>query len=65
MNSTAVANKASIEKPMVGCRYPADRVALLDAIRARCGDKYMSDTVRRALDELVEQHFPGATGEAA
>lgn len=50
---------------VVSTKYPTDRIALLEAVRQRRGDDFMSRTVAHALDRLIEEHFPGAIGEAA
>ncbi len=55
---------ARVKSVSVGCRYPEDRVDLLDAISKRRGGEDRSETIRFALDQLIEQHFPGATQEA-
>jgi hypothetical protein len=54
-------------KPLqvVSTKYPLDRLALLEAVRMRRGDDFMSRTVAHALDRLIEEHFPGSIGEAA
>lgn len=65
-DGTDTANKpARAKTTTVGCRYPDDRIHLLDAVTKRRGDGDRSDTIRYALDQLIEEHFPGATGEAA
>ena len=64
MNDTAAAT-ARVENVPVGCRYPDDRVDLLDAIRKRRGDPDRAATIRYALDRLVEEYFPGATTDGS
>lgn len=49
----------------VGTKYPAERKALLLAIQKKRGDVWLSDTVRAALDALIEEHYPGAIRDAA
>lgn len=48
---------ASIRDVSIGCRYPEDRVDLLDAITKRLGMRNRSEVIRMALDEMVERHF--------
>jgi hypothetical protein len=55
---------ATVSKVPIGCRYPEDRVDLLDAIAKRRGDPDRAATIRHALDRLIEEHFPGATNGA-
>lgn len=50
---------------VVSTKYPTDRLALLQAVQQRRGDRFISETVRHALDRLIEEHFPGSLGEAA
>lgn len=38
---------------MVGCRYPMDRIHLLDAVKARWGSSHRSDVVKVALNRLL------------
>ncbi len=53
--------KARINAEKILCtRYPADRAALVEAIKARRGDQYVSQTVAYALDRMVEDAFPGS-----
>lgn len=59
------ASTARVDRVSIGCRYPEDRVDLLDAISKRRGDDDRATTIRFALDNLVEDYFPGATKEAA
>lgn len=66
MESTATVNAdASIPAVPVSCRYPEDRIGLLDAVQKRLRLESRSDLIRHALDKLVEEHFPGATGESS
>lgn len=58
-------NAARVERVPIGCRYPEDRIDLLDAVSKRRGDPDRATTIRVALDEMIERHFPGATKEAA
>jgi len=53
------------QRPTVGARYPQDRIALLDAVKARRGDKDRAATICHAMDVLIELHFPGALDSAA
>jgi hypothetical protein len=62
MNVTEPA-AARVENVSVGCRYPDDRVSMLDVIRKRRGDADRAATIRYALDRLIEEHFPGATAQ--
>lgn len=65
MKATAPVNPdASIPAVPVSCRYPEDRIGLLDAVQKRLRLDSRSDLIRHALDRLVEEHFPGST-EAA
>lgn len=50
---------------VVSTKYPLDRIALLEAVQRRRGDRFLSGTVAHALDRLIEEHFPGSLGEAA
>lgn len=50
---------------VVSTKYPAYRVSLLEAVQRKRGDTFMSETIRAALDGIIEEHFPGATREAA
>ncbi len=43
---------------VVSTKYPLARVHLLRAIQAERGDTFISETVRHALDELVDARFP-------
>jgi hypothetical protein len=43
----------------IGAKYPVARAALLESVQAKVGDETLSDTVRRACDELIERHYPG------
>jgi hypothetical protein len=62
MNDTATVDRTpGSGLQVVSTKYPADRVHLLEAVQKRRGDKFVSETVRVALDELIERHFPGAT----
>lgn len=49
----------------ISAKYPSDRVALLEAVQQRRGDSSISRTIAHAVDRLIEEHFPGAIGEAA
>ena len=49
----------------VSCRYPEDRIALLDTVQKRLGVASRSDIIRYALDRLVNEHIPGAIGGSA
>ena len=51
------------EMEVVSAKYPVDRKALLRAVQAKRGDGDLSDTVREALDRMVESYFPGSTKE--
>lgn len=44
---------------VISTKYPMDKLGLLETIRVRRGDRFISDTVRHALDKLVAEHFPG------
>lgn len=48
----------------IGTRFPADMIALLDAVSARRGDKDRAATIHHAVVQLIEAHFPGSTSEA-
>jgi len=50
---------------VVGARLPAPEIALLDAVRARVGDKDRAATIRRAIHAEIERHFPGSIQKAA
>lgn len=63
-NSAVNVNARTAAVP-VACRYPEDRIDLLDAISKRRGDPDRATTIRFALDQLVEEHFPGALDNAA
>lgn len=56
---------ARVENVSIGCRYPDDRVSMLDVIRKRRGDADRAATIRYALDRLVEEYFPGATTDGS
>jgi hypothetical protein len=66
MDSAArVDRQARRRLKVVSTKYPLEKVKLLEAIQARRGDDYISRTVAYALDQLIEEHFPGAIEEAA
>lgn len=50
---------------VVGTRFPADLVGLLDAVSSRRGDTDRAATIRYAVIRLIEEHFPGSTERAA
>ena len=54
---------ATIDRDTIGCRYRSDLVDLLDSITKRLGHADRAATIRHALDELIEAHYPGATAE--
>lgn len=64
MDNTEADTATAIPTKPVGCRYPKDRVSLIDSISGRLGHPDRATTIRLALDEFVERHFPGATGNA-
>lgn len=53
-----MADTATVNKVTIGCRYPEDRVDLIDAIGKRRGDPDRAATIRAALDKLIAEHFP-------
>lgn len=55
-----VDGKARTAKRVVSTKYPVEKVKLLEAVQARRGDEFPSDTIRAALDEFIEKHFPGS-----
>lgn len=61
MNGTDTTT-ARVENISIGCRYPEDRVDLLDAIGKRRGDTDRAGTIRAALDDFIERHLPGSLG---
>lgn len=65
MDDTATVDRAKgAGLQVISTKYPSDRIHLLEAVQKRRGDRFVSETVRHALDRLIEEHFPGAT-EAA
>ena len=64
-HTTKVDRTARKRLRVVSTKYPSERVALLEAVRERRGDDFVSQTVRAALDGIIEKHFPGATQKAA
>ena len=65
MDDTATVDQtATASLQVVSTKYPRDRVHLLKAIQAQRGDTFISETVRYALDLLVEGAFPGSTEDA-
>jgi len=56
MATRADINKGN-QKRVLGVRYPADRAELLDAIRIRRGDRFLSETIARALDRYIEDEL--------
>lgn len=61
-NDTVDGPKGELE--VVSIKYPRFKVRLLEAVQEKRGDATRSETVRVALDRLIEDHFPGST-EAA
>ena len=59
-----VTERVTIRWVPVSCRYPDDRIALLDTVQKRLGLPARSDIIRYALDRLVNEHIPGAIGGA-
>lgn len=69
MHDTTTVNKpastADTAGPPLSLRYPLRKRKLLESIQADRGDDTLSDTIRFAVDRLIEEHFPGSTGRAA
>lgn len=66
MNDTQAVDDAQRQRrKVVSAKYPVDRIRLLQAVQARRGDEYQSQTVEYALDRLIEEHFPGALDRVA
>ena len=59
-DTTPVRREQRRPPEMISVKYPPDRVQLLKAVRERRCDTFMSDTIRHALDQLIEEHFPGS-----
>jgi hypothetical protein len=47
--------------PIVGARVPEYKRKLLEAVQHKLGHRNISETVRTAVDLLIEKHLPGAT----
>lgn len=61
MEVTATVDRPATKRlETVSAKYPVDRKNLLRAVQARRGDTDLSDTVRAALDGIIERHLPGA-----
>lgn len=58
-DTTAVDRGKETALQVVSTKYPADRVHLLEAVQKRRGDRFVSETVRAALDAFIDEHFPG------
>lgn len=50
---------------VLSAKYPVERKKMLEIIRDRRGERFLSETVRHACDRLIEEYFPGATKDAA
>lgn len=65
MKDTAAVDRApGTDLQVVSTKYPADRAAMLEVIRRQRRDRFVSETVRAALDEFIERHLPGVIGRA-
>lgn len=53
-------DNATVRRITIGCRYPVDHVALLDAIARRRGYPDRAACIRAALDHWIEMHLPGS-----
>ena len=62
MKPTAAVNADAIPAVPIACRYPEDRLGLLDTVQRRLRLASRSDLMRHALDELIERHLPGSLG---
>lgn len=56
-SSTDVNARASAKEVPIACRYPEDRVHMLDAMAKQLGLASRSDLMRRLLDDGLERHF--------
>lgn len=63
-NTQNVNAPASERAETVGTRYPVERIKLLEAVQARRKDATRADTIRHALDRLIDEHFPGSVGQS-
>ena len=50
---------------VVSTKIAPDTAHLLEAVRERSGDTFVSKTIRRAIHSEIHRHFPGAVKEAA
>lgn len=57
-------DNTTVPKVPIGCRYPVDRIDLLDAIGKRLRFPDRAANIRAALDFWIEKHLPGALGES-
>jgi hypothetical protein len=53
MNLSSENSKPQIKRVVVGVRYPLDRVALLDAVKARWGVTDRGAVIEAALNRLL------------
>jgi len=67
MNGTTAVDETARKTPLrvVSTKYPVDRIKLLEVVQERRGDDFISRTVAHALDELIEEHLPGAIRRAS
>lgn len=53
-----MSGERTVNRPL-SVRYPEWKRKLLESVSERRGDLYLSETIAAALDQLIEQSYPG------